>query len=161
MDLAPWWRSTACHPADRSRWSSASGCRCTRPGGVHTEAAEPLLLTRARSQQFLCPAASSGKIKRKENQIIDLHSFIKTCSITDSSNKQKKIKTLLRKHLTVDQLDKPVAVVDIIGLTGCDTTQLVADTWVLLWKHHKLVRFLNQFLEHRCSYNKNKEVSAS
>lgn len=35
---------------------------------------------------------------------------------------------LLSRHLTVDQLDKPVAVVDVIGLTGCDTAQLIADT---------------------------------
>lgn len=31
-------------------------------------------------------------------------------------------------YLTVDQLDKPVAVIDIIGLTSCDATQLVTDT---------------------------------
>lgn len=51
---------------------------------------------------------------------------------TRKTKQISEIKRLLSRHLTVDQLDKPVAVIDIIGLTGCDATKLVADTRVLL-----------------------------
>lgn len=54
-------------------------------------------------------------------------------------------------YLTVDQLDKPIAIVHVIGLTGGDTAQLIAHTRVLLGKHHKLVCFLNQLLQHQGS----------
>lgn len=74
---------------------------------------------------------------------MQIHSHIQI--VTDFSFNPKKKK---HRHLTVNQLNEPVTVVHIICLAGSDATQLVADPRVFLRKDNKLVRLLDELLEH-------------
>lgn len=63
-------------------WSSASGCRCTRSGGVRTAAAEPWLQIPERNLLFLCRAASSRERNNtKVTVVITLQSISEMDSV--------------------------------------------------------------------------------